>query len=271
MLKPTKNWDDAFANMAHIPGSETLPEHWADSAATYRNSGVRIERDIAYGTHPREIMDIVWPDGAPKGLAVFIHGGFWVQLDKSFWTHLAEGARANGWAVCLPSYTLAPQARISQITRQVGAAITHAAACVSGPLRLAGHSAGGHLASRMICDDTPLGRATLDRTQGVLSISGLHDLRPLLHTKLNDNLHLDEAEARAESPALRRPVISQKLTAWVGGGERPEFIRQSRLLAEMWSGLDIETTCQIDGTHNHFSVTDALADPQSAIVRAWLA
>ena len=100
MLKPIKDWDDAFANMAHVAGSEELPRLWSDSAAAYRASGVKIDQGIAYGSHPRERFDLVWPEGTPKGLVVFIHGGFWMRLDKSYWTDFAEGARSNGWAIC---------------------------------------------------------------------------------------------------------------------------------------------------------------------------
>ena len=111
-----------------------------------------------------------------------------MRLDKSYWTDFAEGARSNGWAFCLPSYTLAPDARISQMTSQIAAAIVVAASMVTGPLRITGHSAGGHLATRMICDDTLLSKTVLGRIEKVQSISGLHDLRPLMQTKLNDIL-----------------------------------------------------------------------------------
>lgn len=84
MLTPLKNWDDAFANMAHVAGSDALPGLWSDSAAAYRESGVSVETDIPYGDQPREKFDLVWPDGLPKGLVVFIHGGFWMRLDKSY-------------------------------------------------------------------------------------------------------------------------------------------------------------------------------------------
>lgn len=262
------DWDDAYANMAHVPGSEALPGQWEADAAAYRASGLRIE-EHAYGTHPRERLDMVWPDGKAKGLAVFVHGGYWIRLDKSLWTHFAEGARANGWAVCLAQYTLAPEARIAEITQQVGRAIAFAAGLVDGPVRLAGHSAGGHLVSRMICDDTPLTGAVLDRLEHTLSISGLHDLRPLMWTAMNTDLRLDEAEARQESAALHRPETRANLTAWVGGGERPEFIRQAQLLAMMWQGLGAEVACVVDGAHNHFSVIDALKDPGSDLTRAF--
>ena len=265
MLKPSKDWDDAFANMAHIAGSETLPQEWRDSAAAYRASGLRIDENIAYGAHPRERFDLIWPDADPKGLVVFIHGGFWRQLDKSYWTDLAEGARTHGWAVCMPSYTLAPEARISHMTRQIGRAITQAARHVSGPVRIAGHSAGGHLATRMICADTPLAADVLDRVEAVQSISGLHDLRPLLHTSMNDVLQLDAQEARLESAVLHDPARAAAYSCWVGGAERPEFIRQSELMAQMWEGLDMPARCVIEGRFNHFNILDGLRRADSPI------
>lgn len=267
MLKPVQDWDDAFANMAHVPGSENLPQLWTDSAAAYRASGVKVDQDIPYGDHPREQFDLIWPDGSPKGLVVFIHGGFWMRLDKSYWTDFAEGARAQGWAVCMPSYTLAPDARISHMTRQITAAVNLAATKTAGPIRITGHSAGGHLASRMICADTALTDSTLARVEAVQSISGLHDLRPLMHTAMNDTLHLDEDEARLESAVLHRPARALTYTCWVGGGERPEFIRQSELMARMWQGLDMPARCVVEGQYNHFTVLEGLRQSDSAITK----
>ncbi|WP_224826048.1 alpha/beta hydrolase [Cognatishimia sp. MH4019] len=269
--RPKRDWDDAYANMAHIPGSEALPAQWAAEASAYQASGVRIDEDIAYGDHPRERFDLVHPDGDPKGLVVFVHGGYWVRLDKSYWTHFAEGLRASGWAVAMVQYTLAPEARIGQITRQIGAAIAKAAELIDGPIRLAGHSAGGHLVSRMVCADSPLSEAVMARVVRTVSISGLHDLRPLMWTEMNADLRLDEAEAVAESAVLQRPHPNANITAWVGGGERPEFIRQSQLLALMWEGLGATVDCVVDGSHDHFTVLDGLRDAQGALTQAILA
>lgn len=262
------DWDDAFSNMAHIPGSETLPEQWASAAAAYRDR-VQMDSGIAYGATQREAFDIVWPDGAPKGLAIFVHGGYWMSMGRSDWTHFAEGARARGFAVVLPSYSLAPQVRIAQMTQQVAQAVTHAADRVDGPIHLAGHSAGGHLVTRQICADSTLSAAVKSRIKTVVSISGLHDLRPLLNTQLNDTLHLDMAEATTESASLQLPDTGARICAWVGGKERPEFIRQAQLLDLMWQGLDAQVSHHVDGAHHHFSVIDALTDPQSPLVEAW--
>lgn len=268
MTEEIKDWDDAYANGAYIPGAVDYPPKWAAAAEAYR-AATKSDLDIPYGDHPRQRFDLFWPDEAPKGLAVFVHGGYWLKFNKSSWSHLAEGARAQGWAVAMPSYVLAPEARISDITRMIGEAIAEAAKRVDGPIRLAGHSAGGHLVSRMACANAPLTDEVAQRIEKVLSISGLHDLRPLLKTSMNAGLRLDEEEAAAESAALNRPRPSTRLIAWVGADERPEFVRQTELLTSAWSDqVAIETV--IEAARHHFDVIEGLADVDGAITRAFV-
>ena len=226
--------------------------------------------DIIYGDSDRQRLDIFRPQGRIKGLLVFIHGGYWRAFDKSIWSHLASGANQQGWAVAMPSYDLAPAVSISEITHQMGAAIAKAATMFSVPLRLAGHSAGGHLVTRMICQDSPLAADVRMRIDRVVSISGLHDLRPLLKTKMNDDFRLDQAEAADESAALKQPIDSVELVCWVGADERPEFIRQSELLANVWTGFGIETAVHQAAGQHHFNVIDGLADPRSPLTCAVL-
>ncbi|MEP4035497.1 alpha/beta hydrolase [Pseudophaeobacter sp.] len=253
-----RDWDDAFNNMGHVKGSDALPGFWAARAAEYRRGPVQIDGDISYGDSERETFDLIWPDSPPRGVLVFVHGGFWMRLDKSYWTDLAEGARAHGWAVCIPSYTLAPVARIGEITAQIAKALEVVSSYVEGPIRLAGHSAGGHLVTRMVCLNSPLSQRTRGRIEKTVSISGLHDLRPLLHTEMNATLKLTQKEASAESAALLRPVEEARVTAWVGGAERPEFIRQSQALALMWEGLDADMKLVVEQGHNHFTILEGM-------------
>ena len=94
----------------------------------------------------------------------------------------------------------------------------------------------GHLVSRMVCADSPLLDSVRQRIKSVMSISGLHDLRPLMNTAMNDDLALDHVEAASESPALLEPLSGIRISCWVGGDERPEFLRQNDLLANIWRG-----------------------------------
>lgn len=280
-LQAITDWDDAYSNGAYIPGGDDYPARWAEQAAAFRAELAavgRVDLDQRYGEGARERYDLFRPDGAPQGTAkgtakgtvVFVHGGYWMAFDKGRWSHLAAGALAHGWAVAMPSYTLCPESRVAGITRQVARAVEAIAQAQPGPLRLTGHSAGGHLVSRLACADAPLPPEVRGRVEHVVSISGLHDLRPLLNTRMNATLNLDEAEAVAESPALLRPRPGTRITCWAGAAERPEFIRQTELLANIWHGLGAATELRLAGGRHHFDVIDDLADPHSDLLAALL-
>ncbi|WP_027036647.1 alpha/beta hydrolase [Mesorhizobium ciceri] len=257
------DWDDAYANGANIAGSDRWPAAWAEPAQAFRDAlsaEGRARLDIAYGEGPRNRLDLFLPRAAPKGLVVIIHGGYWLETDKSLWSHLANGAVGSGFAVAMPSYTLCPNIRIAGIVSEIGAAIGEAAAMVGGPLMLTGHSAGGHLATRMVTTSTPLAADVARRIRHVVSISGLHDLRPLMRTGMNAALAIDEHEALTESPALLRPMDGARITCWVGGGERAEFLRQNALLANIWTGLGATTSVVVEPDRHHYSIVDGLAD-----------
>ncbi|MGI9514399.1 MAG: alpha/beta hydrolase [Anderseniella sp.] len=264
------DWDDAYANAAHIPDGHRWPDAWIEPAARYR-ANTRCELDIAYGDGERQVYDLFLPDAEAAGLLVFVHGGYWLDFDKSYWSHLAKGAVDSGWAAAIPSYVLCPHASIGDICRMIAAAIRHAADRIPGPIVLTGHSAGGHLASFMVCDGSPLAFDVRQRVVHTVSISGLHDLRPLLKTKINCQLRLTDSDAMQLSPALRLPDPHCRLTAWVGQAERPEFIRQSELIANIWRGLGAWTQCAVAPRQHHFDVIDGLCDAQSTLMKAALA
>lgn len=262
------DWDDAYANGVHIAGGEDYPPRWAAAAAAFR---ARVPPEtVTYGEGARQVLDLFRPEGRADGLVVFVHGGYWMEFGRESWSHLAAGPLARGWAVAMPSYTLAPEMRVGGIVREIGQAVAAVAGLAPGPLRLAGHSAGGHLVTRMVCADSPLGADIRGRIGHVMSISGVHDLRPLLATAMAGPLRLDAAEAAAESPALKAPVPGTRLTCWAGAAERAEFLRQNALLANIWTGLGASCACVEEPDRHHFDVIDGLADPDSAMVRTLL-
>lgn len=264
------DWTDAFENSAYIPGAAAYPERWAAAAAAFRAGHPRAQIGLRYGAAERQIFDLFRPEGAPRGLFVFVHGGYWQMLDKSFWSHLAAGPLAHGYAVALPSYTLAPEARIAAMTGEIAQAIAAAGALIPGPIKIAGHSAGGHLVARMACAEGPLAAELAPRLARVTSISGLHDLRPLRFAAMNAVLGLDEAEAVAESAALQKPRAGLEVCFYVGAAERPEFLRQTRLAGERWAAQTPHVSEIYAPDQHHFSVLDSLATPQGALCQACL-
>jgi arylformamidase len=258
------DWDRAYANGDFIAGAAEYPPKWAAAAAAFRKAlGPRAQADLPYGTGARNRLDLFLPAGTPRGLVVFIHGGYWLAFGRESWSHLAAGPLAHGWAVAMPSYTLAPEARIAQMTREIGQAIATAAAMVAGPIHVTGHSAGGHLTARMACADAPLPADVAARIARAVPVSPLADLGPIARTKMNEKLALDGAEIAAESPAYLPPRQGTETLVWVGGQERPSFLWQARLLSEEWA-----CPWHVEPGQHHFSVIEPLEDPDSPLVAA---
>jgi len=112
------NYDEAYANAPFIPGADDFPPAWAARSTALRDRlGERFRAGLRYGPAPRNWMHLCLPDTAPRGLAVIVHGGYWLRFSPDDFAHLAQGALARGWAVALPAYTLAPAAVAERITR----------------------------------------------------------------------------------------------------------------------------------------------------------
>lgn len=251
--------DTAYANAPFIPDGDSYPDRWAEAARAFREKqGGRI--GLRYGPGERETYDLFEPDGAAQGTVIFIHGGYWLRFDPSYFSHLAAGPLARGWAVAMPAYDLAPNKRIQEITVQVAGAIDAIAADRSGPIVITGHSAGGHLAARMGNEDVAL--AARERVARIVPISPISDLGPLMKTTMNGDLRIDAVEALLESPA-RRPAPDCPVTVWVGEEERPAFLHQARMLSRLWCADAV-----IAPDKHHFDVIAPLADPESDLTRA---
>ncbi len=258
--------DDAYANRAHVPEADAIVEGWESDARAFREREAALGRarlNERYGPHHREAFDLFHPKGRAAGLLVFVHGGYWRMFDRSWFSHLAAGAVARDWAVAVPSYPLAPEARIAEITEAVARAVATAAGFVPGPIALTGHSAGGHLVARMACAGV-LPPEVATRVARIAPISPVSDLRPLIETEMNADFRLDEAAAVAESPALMDKALDVPVRVVVGSAERPAFLDQARWLAEAWDA-DLKV---VPGRH-HFDVIAPLADPESDLA-GWL-
>ena len=237
---------------------------------------VSVRRDLRYGAAPRALIDFFPAPASPAaaGLLVYVHGGYWQELSKDDSAFLAPAWHAAGFAHAVVGYTLAPQARLPAIVDECRAALAwlreQAAALGFDPQNIvvAGSSAGGYLAA------AAAGQPSRDALHpqpgmipaGIVTVSGIFDLAPLVGTSINDALALDAATA-ATLDLLKVPPSCPAVVAW-GEIETSEFKRQSRAFA---SGLAARgtpcTSLEIAG-RNHFDVVLDLGDPDSALFAA---
>ena len=78
-----RDWNDAYANAANIPGGERWPDAWVVLARAFRERQAAIGHamvDVPYGRCARHRLDMFLPQGKPEGLVVFIHGGYWLAV-----------------------------------------------------------------------------------------------------------------------------------------------------------------------------------------------
>lgn len=249
-----------YNNRALVPDHPAVMQRWREAAEAARAAHPPLE--IAYGAGPREVMDLFSAgDAAP--VVVFLHGGYWQALDKSWFSGLAPALNAHGVSLAIPSYDLCPAVRLGVILRQVRTAVETVRERTGARPVVFGHSAGGHMAACMLSE----GRAS-----AAVAISGVFDLAPLIPTSLNTALDLDAREAAALSP-IHWPVPNGStpggtvLDCLVGADESAEFPRQSRMMADHWGAQGVDTRYEALPGLNHFTVLDPLFDPDSALVR----
>jgi len=221
--------------------------------------------DIAYGTGPRNRVDMFPAADSKAPCLVFIHGGYWQMNSKESFACLGEGVAAHGWSVALPGYTLAPKATLSEIVVEIAAALSFLAERgpafgIAGPLIVAGWSAGGHLAA-----------LALEHPHVVagLSISGLHELAPLRDTYLNERLRLSPHEIEQLSP-LRRPAVAKPLVIAYGTAELPALICSSHAFFDYREAACVPGALISVGDCNHFTILRELQSPGGALTTALL-
>lgn len=228
--------------------------------------------DLPYGAGARQTFDLCLARAEPIGTVLYFHAGYWQSRDKSQFRFLAPALSDGGYNVALVNYPLCPDVTLPELTSCVGdvaAAVSVAlpAAQREVPLIVSGHSAGGHLSVELALSqgaDTPKSV----RIAGIVAISGIYDLVPLVQTSLNNKLRLDESVARMCSPASRVREHMPPAIFLVGGTETPEFLRQSEEMATAWSEAGNVSYYWPVGEDDHFSVLSQLSAPDGLFLAA---
>jgi acetyl esterase/lipase len=152
-------------------------------------AGVKVERDIKYGSDERHVLDIFTPEtaGTNRPVLIFVHGGGFVAGNKRsnptspFFDNIMLWAARNGMVGVNMTYRLAPQFVWPAGSEDTGAAVRWVAANVASRggdasrIFLAGHSAGAVHVANYVAHPQFHGPGGVGLA-GVILISGLYDL-----------------------------------------------------------------------------------------------
>jgi arylformamidase len=186
-----------------------------------------------------------------RPLLIYIHGGYWQRLSAADSLFNANDAITEGVSLHAVEYTLAPFATIPDIIEECIIDVEKIISELEPThVVLAGCSAGAHLAAMCARE-----YAIASQLSGVVLLSGIYDLRPLVVTDTNDPLHLTPESAAAISPQLLAPThgLARALCA-VGEAESSEFIRQNAEYANLLQLSGTTTESMVVSNRDHFDL-----------------
>lgn len=276
-----RNYDRAALDVqynarATVPDIQPILKQYAEDSALARRT-LHCVLDVSYGEHADESLDIFPAAGGARAAPVFvyIHGGYWRLLSKSDSSNMAPAFTRAGAVVVAVNYSLAPAVTLDRIVDQNRRALAwvhrHIAEYGGDPARIhiCGSSAGGHLVGALLAGGWHAGyEVPPDVIRGAAPLSGLFDLRPLVHTHINEWMRMSEADAIRNSPALQLPQTGCPLLVSYGETETDEFKRQSDDYLAAWRERGFPGRyVPMPGT-NHYDIVLSLNDPNSPLTRA---
>jgi arylformamidase len=253
--------DSAYDNNKAVANSPALIAARNELSAKLR-AAHSAALDIPYGRRERTKIDLYPAQDKSAPCLVFIHGGYWQRNSRDVFAMLVEGMAAHGWSVAIPGYSLAPEASLTEIAREIPLALdwlaeNGASRGIAGPIVLSGWSTGAHLAA-LALDHTAV-------TAG-LAISGVYDLAPIRDTSLNIALKMTDREIAALSP-LRLPIVQKPLAIAYGSAELPALAWDSKRFHDARSAAGAPGDLVVVDGADHFTILEELRRPDGALVK----
>jgi acetyl esterase/lipase len=259
-----KKIDRDYDNGAVFPDVPLWRTTWQErSAEVPIEAPVRL--DLSYGPHAMQKLDVFPCGDAAAPTVIFLHGGFWCRNSRETFRYVVRGIHAAGCNAVFVGYRLAPDASLDEIchdARTAGLWVFRQLANLGfavRPISVVGWSAGAQLAAQMMGEP---------HIANGIGVSGVYDLRPLVHATLNDTLHLDEASAVRNSPGLNPPIKSGDFLVAYGGRELPAFREQSERFHLAWTASRLPTEILVLDGHHHHSILDELFVPNGKLTAA---
>jgi len=235
-------------------------------------------REFAYGTDPKQRLDLVKPAGVARApVVLFVHGGGWSIGDKAHAAgDKARWANGKGWAFASANYRLVPNATVEQQAADVATAIAwlraNAAAQGLDPDRivLMGHSAGAHLVALVGTDTRYLQAAgvPLGAVKGIVLLDGAgYDVPTQASAEMNIVKPMYEA-AFSKDPKQQAALSPTRHAAAPNVGRwlilpierRADSQAQSKGLAEALNRAGASATVVVVPDESHGSLNKGLGE-----------
>ncbi|XP_067621139.1 kynurenine formamidase [Eurosta solidaginis] len=247
-------------------------------SVTYRNSGSNSNGTIL----DNQVLDIYYGDkenGTP--IFVYIHGGYWQQLDRHTSGSFVEPLIQKGYRVVIVDYNLCPTVTLQQIYEQMKHfyewLFNYAMETQASKISFSGHSAGAHLLT-VLCNEKLLRLPYGNLIESIFLVSGVFDLREcwkLPSVNPGNILDLDtEASAAALSPICREldPDFIElakkrniRIYVLVAENDSETFKEQSHAYTNKLCKAGLQVEYEVFSGYDHFSIIENVPVKSSLI------
>ncbi|RVE43512.1 hypothetical protein evm_011846 [Chilo suppressalis] len=227
--------------------------------------------EIEYGSTPGQKLDIFGtdlPGDAP--ILVFVHGGYWQELSRELSRYPALPLYRSKVKTIVVGYDLCPVVTLAEIVNQIQNAakfvFEYAEKMGSRGVYFAGHSAGAHLVAKLLANadflDSTIGSS---RLQAAFLISGVYDLRELVHTTVNEAVQLPIEWAKPLSPQFdcyeHLHIRRVRVFIIAAQNDSPRFKKQSREFYELLLNVCLiqNMYLEIKDDFDHFDIVECFS------------
>ena len=271
----------AIGRVIDPPGTRAL---YAPLHGPTPGADVQVARDIQYGPHPRNRLDIFTtgqPGAVAKPVFIYVHGGGFVRGDKQdpgtpFFGNIGAWAARHGLIGVNMTYRLAPEAVWPAGAEDVGAAVrwvrAHIAKFGGDPARitLMGHSAGAtHVATYVA--QLALHGADGHGLAGLIISSGIYDVGAYPQNPNQDSYFGADRSLHAErAPLSGLPRSAVPLLLIHAELDPPAFGQQVETLREALTRAGRPPRIVRLAGHNHLSGIYSIGTADTAMSGAIL-
>jgi acetyl esterase/lipase len=232
-------------------------------------------RNIAYGTHNRQQLDVYVPvtasnisTPAKRPVVVFFYGGSWDSGSKDAYLFVAEALTSKGFIAVIPDYRIYPEVIYPEFLNDGAKAfqwtkdnIEKYGGDVSN-IFVAGHSAGAHIAAMLAFDQTWLATRKLSTTsiRGFIGLAGPYDFLPLTSARLKEIFPSTEIQALSQPIRYARSNAPPTLLL-AGDADKIVALKNTRNFSARIRELNGRVKEKYYAGVGHVKIVTALAAP----------
>lgn len=232
----------------------------------------RHDLGVAYGPHPRQVMDVYYPatSAAAAPVLVFLHGGGFRGGEPSFNGYQGRAYLERGSVFVSMGYRITPEVRFPDTCEDVEQGLVWLAEHIAerggdpGRMYLSGHSAGAMLAAAVGLRELPAElQLPADLIKGLVLISGMYNVENHSEEIINRGSRRYVADL---SKAIERVPDH---TILIGGDQDfPAVLPDARALQAAIEAQGGSVELFVEPDADHFAANRSFVTPGSAVAQA---